>query len=111
MIRYVATLLLVAHMGAFAGPALVSLPGGGAGHDCPIASLHLQPEGVKSPKDCPCCEDHQCDGMITCSVGASAIVADATVVLATSIVAAAEREFNGSQVSFLRTPRPPPPKT
>ncbi|MHC4235565.1 MAG: hypothetical protein ACYSUQ_10660 [Planctomycetota bacterium] len=110
MLRLLASLLFIAHIGAVTGPAVEASTDGRSGHECARMLRQSDSDVVTSPSDCPCCGFDGCLGKANCSVGSAAVVPDGAVAMAAASVSVLDTEFIGSQNGYLLPPTSPPPK-
>ncbi len=114
MFRAIATLLLMAHVAAFAAPAMTE-----AGTPETVRVSHCAPSvsqvgasviQASQDKDCDACEMPDCLGTASCAQATVAIVSMSSI----DIIPAGElvSPHEGSRVAanLLHTPLPPPPK-
>ena len=111
--RFIALFLLVAHLGATAGPASETLPEGKAGHACTLDSGHLEAGAsgtVEAQKECDSCKMFGCTHVMACSGVSPAVAPGSMLVLASSLVVSSVVEPGNWEASFHSNPIPPPPR-
>ncbi|MGD8867237.1 MAG: hypothetical protein PVI01_06395 [Gemmatimonadales bacterium] len=114
MYRAIATLLLLAHIGALAAPALAKadpMVGAESPHCVALAS-HAGPGITQPSEDCDACKMPACVGMISCvRVGVGiAIIPLTSFELSPTPEVMADQETPGSLANLQPTPLSPPPK-
>ena len=111
MIRILACLMFIAHVGALAAPvtALPSVAGGD--RTCGVAAGHFESDAVNTPQHCERCETSDCAGMMRCSVTSIGLPESFAVALAPILVSVSNANVVSSEESFLTTPTPPPPQS
>lgn len=111
--RFMALLLLVAHLGATAGPALETLPEGKAGHHCTLVGGHQESRAsgaVEAQKECDACKMLSCTHAMACSGVSPAVAPGGMHVMASSLVVSSLLEPDSREASFRSDPIPPPPR-
>lgn len=111
--RFIALFLLVAHLGATAGPALETVPEGKAGHPCTLVSGHVETGAsgaVEAQKECDACKMLGCTHAMACSGVSPAVAPGGTLVLVSSLVVSSVVEPGNREDSFHSNPIPPPPR-
>jgi hypothetical protein len=111
--RFIALFLLLAHLGATAGPALETLPEGKTGHHCTLVSGDMESGAsgaVEAQKDCDACKTLGCTHAMTCSGVSPAVAPGGMHVLVSSLVVSSLDESGSRDASFRSNPIPPPPR-
>ena len=111
--RFIALFLLVAHLGATAGPALETLPEGKAGHHCTPVSGHIESGAsgaVEAQKECDACKMLGCTHAMACSGVSPAVAPSSMHVMVSSLVVSSLHESGSREASFRSNPIPPPPR-
>lgn len=114
MFRAIATLLLLAHIGVLAAPALAKADpavGSEAPHCVALASHH-GPRVTQPSEECDACDMPACPGMSSCvraGVGV-AIVPMASFDLSPTAELVANQETPGNLANLQSTPLLPPPR-
>ncbi len=108
--RLVAILLLLAHSGALAAPAVGSEPIASDGYECAIVPVSAGANTVEGPMDCEGCEMPNCEGMLECMATAFALPASAKLDMPASTVIAGAVVPVAVEKSYLPAPTPPPPE-
>ncbi|HSG82798.1 MAG TPA: hypothetical protein VLC48_11130 [Gemmatimonadota bacterium] len=110
MTRYLALLLLTAHLGAFTAPAIQSALAGDE-HPCALMMVsHGESKTIKPPQDRHGCCEAACDDMFTCTAAAAALVASVDIEMWAPPTIFGERQVDASWDSYLASPLPPPPE-
>lgn len=112
MCRVVATLVLLAHLGALAAPALAEVSPAersGASH-CVPQMAHADPGVTQQSEDCDACDMRYCLGMASCAHASVAIVPMTSIDLSAAGESASVLEWSSDAANLLRTPLSPPPK-
>ena len=114
MFRAIATLLLLAHIGVLAAPALAKADPtvGSESPHCVALASHAGPGITQPSEECDACDMPACLGMSSCvraGVGV-AIIPMASFDLSPTAETLANQETLGNLVNLQSTPLPPPPK-
>ena len=111
--RFIALFLLVAHLGATAGPALETSPEGKAGHHCTLVSGPIEggaSRAVEAPEECDACKMLGCTHAMACSGVSPAVAPGGMHVMVSSLVVTSFYEPGSWEASFRSNPIPPPPR-
>ena len=109
--RYLAALLLLAHLGSIAGPALAYLPDGDSEHAC--ANMHAQADYsavAEASGECEMCEMMGCSHMRSCSAVSAAMVSSGTPTLVVTLLVSSSFERAEVTASLAAQPNAPPPR-
>jgi hypothetical protein len=112
MFRPIATLLLMAHVAAFAAPALAEARTRQAvpvSHCVPTV-VHFDLAVTPASESCDACEMPDCLGTASCAHASVAIVSISSIDFAPSGELATSLAGTRDAANLLHTPLPPPPK-
>ncbi len=111
--RILASLLLIAHLGAVAAPAIAFASVERTGQMCAFVGGHAEAGSlgsVTAPTDCNACDMLACPYMFACAAISPAVTPAAAQVLIPPLVVSSVVETHGCEATFLTTPIPPPPR-
>jgi hypothetical protein len=113
MYRVVATLLLVAHLGALTAPTLAAagVSEGGPMTHCVRAGGHAEVAVTQTPEECDACNTPDCLAMAGCAHTSVAIVSTPSINFTAAAEIVTALDGSSDAVNLLRTPFPPPPKS
>ncbi len=109
--RPLALLLLVAHLGGLAGPAIYARPGEHPMSGCQSATAQVEWGAVETPDDCAHCSTPECCEALTCSTLGVALLEAAVVAFVPTLARAREAGSIISLSGSLTNPLLPPPRS
>lgn len=111
VMRPLAFLLLVAHLGGLAGPAIHARPGEHPMSGCHSATAQVEWGVVETPDDCVHCSTSECCEAFTCSGMGVALLEAAVAAFVPELARATEAKSIDSLTGCLTTPLLPPPRS